>query len=196
MAEPFLKENGLTWNDSKISVDEILKNKILNSNNLTQKLNILSIAADLNLPKIYVQNGLSNIFKSIGYILGSNLDCVIELSHLGNIYTKNKLTYHIPTQIKKESFFVKKATVKSLLGKTKEQRVVINRDNFDKEAIRIIITFNIYLEMGTTDKFQKTLYDKMRLSIKTREKENKQIFEVQNMNIQKHTSSQVASLKK
>jgi len=50
--------------------------------------------------------------------------------------------------------------------------------------------------MGTTDKFQKTLYDKMRLSIKTREKENKQIFEVQNMNIQKHPSSQVASLKK
>ena len=139
ITESFLKENGLTWNDSKISVDDILKSRILDSGNLTQKLNILSIAADLNLPKVYVQNGLSNIFKSIGYILATNSDCVIELTILGNIFSKNKLVYHLPTKIKKEDLFVRKATVKSLLVKAKPRgEVVINRENFDKSNIRII----------------------------------------------------------
>lgn len=118
LSENFLKENQLRLDETKIDKNLELKQ---NGKNMIQKLNILALASELNLPKRFIQAGLKNLFTSIAFLLENNPFCVIELGALGNLYSNNRFVYHVPMKPKNDNYFIKKKTVKSLLGKYKDE---------------------------------------------------------------------------
>jgi hypothetical protein len=98
-----------------------------------QKLNILLISSNLNLPKIYVQKGLNNLFSALGELLKNNNNCKIELGSLGNIDSNDKIISHSPIKIKKESIFNNKLSVKGLLLKSLDKS--LNFSNINMNSI-------------------------------------------------------------
>jgi len=127
----FLKENDLKWDESKFYFEKLPETKFNSSLASIQKLNLLLISSELNLPKIYVQNGLNNMFKSIGIMLNSNINCVVDLGILGNLHCYNKLIHHIPTRQKKDIIFNKKASVKALLLKNFDENVIMKKTSLN-----------------------------------------------------------------
>lgn len=126
LSEAFLKENQLRLDETKFDKNVEVKQT---SKNMVQKLNILALASELNLPKRFIQSGLKNLFSSIAFLLESNPNCVIEMGSLGNLYSNNRFVYHMPMKIKNDNYFIKKKTVKSLLGKYKEE--MTTKDQMD-----------------------------------------------------------------
>ena len=125
LSDLFLKENELRWDETKCNIDNKQNNK-----SAVQKLNILALSSELNLPKRFVQSGLNNLFNAIANLLSANQNCVIELGSIGNLYSNNRFIYHLPMKIKNENFFVKKKTVKALLGKYNEE--MTTKDQIDQ----------------------------------------------------------------
>ena len=105
------------------------------SKSMTHKLNILALSSELNLPKRFVQAGLNNLFASIAFLLESNQNCVIELGNLGNLFSNNRFVYHLPMKIKNDNFFIKKKTVKALLGKYNEE--ITTKDQMDASSSKL-----------------------------------------------------------
>lgn len=132
-SEMFLKENELKWDDSRFTFENLPENKFNYSMASVQKLNLLLISSELNLPKIYVQSGLNNMFKTIGMILSSNLSCVIDLGVLGIVHGNKKVIHQVPTKQRKESIFNKKASIKSLLLKNYDENLNYNKKNSTKK---------------------------------------------------------------
>jgi len=98
-----------------------------------QKLNLLLISSEINLPKIYVQNGLNNIFRSMGLLLKTNFNCVLDLGIIGNLHCLSKSIYHTTTKKKKQNIFNKKASIKALLLKNFEENIIPKKlQNNDK----------------------------------------------------------------
>lgn len=124
LSDIFLKENYLKWDESKFYFEKLPETKFNSSLASIQKLNLLLISSELNLPKIYVQNGLNNLFKSIGFLLTTNLNCILDLGILGNLHCSNKIVHHTPTKQKKEIIFNKKASVKALLLKNFNENII------------------------------------------------------------------------
>jgi|LauGreDrversion4_2_1035121.scaffolds.fasta_scaffold402363_2 hypothetical protein len=126
LSDSFLRENQLRLDETKIDKNIEMKQT---SKTMIQKLNILALASELNLPKRFIQSGLKNLFSSIAFLLESNPNCVIEMGSLGNLYSNNRFVYHLPMKIKNDNYFIKKKTVKSLLGKYKEE--MTTKDQMD-----------------------------------------------------------------
>lgn len=123
-SDMFLKENDLKWDENKFYFEKLPEEKFNASSATIQKLNLLHISSELNLPKIYVQTGLNNIFKAIGSLLNQNFNCCLDIGSLGNLHCLNKTVYHVTSKIKKQNFFNKKASVKSLLFKSNTNEII------------------------------------------------------------------------
>jgi hypothetical protein len=136
VSEGYLKENDLRWDDSKFYYEKIPDVKVNSNVAQVQKLNLLAIASELNLPKIYVQSGLNNLFKAVAFLLSSSASCLIDLGFLGNLHCVNKGVYHIPTKLRKDSMFNKKTTVKALLGKFTEDVTTTKDANIANDGER------------------------------------------------------------
>jgi len=100
--DSFLKQHSLKWDDSRFNTEKYVSTILHVNRQQVQKINIFAISNELNLPNIYVQTGLNNIFKAIGTILSTNNNCIIELGPLGNIYCLNRLVYHHPSKNKND----------------------------------------------------------------------------------------------
>ena len=100
--DSFLKQHNLKWDDSRFNTEKYVSTILQVNGQQVQKINIFAISNELNLPNIYVQTGLNNIFKAIGSILTTNSNCVIELGSMGNIFCLNKLVYHLPSKNKND----------------------------------------------------------------------------------------------
>ena len=133
LSDLFLKENELRWDETK-NVDNKQNNK-----SAVQKLNILALSSELNLPKRFVQSGLNNLFNAIANLLSLNPNCAIELGNIGNLYSNNRFVYHLPMKIKNENFFVKKKTVKALLGKYNEE--MTTKDQIDQSLSKLLSNY-------------------------------------------------------
>ena len=107
--DDFLNDYSLKWNTDKFNTEM----EITSSSNIV-KLNIGIIGDNLNIAKIYVQNGLQNIFKGCMNILSENNTSVIELGVLGNIYCQNKKVFQIPMKINNDSNARKKITIRTM----------------------------------------------------------------------------------
>jgi hypothetical protein len=124
LSEMFLKENDLKWDENKFCFEKLPPEKFNAASSTIQKLNLLHISSELNLPKIYVQTGLNNIFKAIGSILNTNNNCCLDIGSLGNLHCLNKTTYHVSSKIKKDNLFNRKASIKSLLFKSNNNDIL------------------------------------------------------------------------
>lgn len=109
--------------ENKFCFDKIPDDNLNGSNAQTQKLNLLLISSNLNLPKIYVQKGLNNMFTALGELLKTNPNCMIDLGILGNLQLVNKMLSHIPIKIKKESIFNNRVSVRGLLLKSLDKNL-------------------------------------------------------------------------
>ena len=67
----FLREHNLKIEDNS-NYEKRYKNKFGDSQPQIEKLNIIAISNELNTKKSLVQNGLNNIFNTIGYLLENN----------------------------------------------------------------------------------------------------------------------------
>jgi hypothetical protein len=85
----------------------------------------------LNLPKIYLQNGLNNLFKAIGENLNSNKNCSLDLETLGILRSNNNIVFHIPVRVKKDSIFKNKVSVRGLMLKTIDKSLNLSNFNFN-----------------------------------------------------------------
>jgi len=101
--DSFLKQHNLKWDDSRFNTEKYVSTILQVNGQQVQKINIFAISNELNLPNIYVQTGLNNIFKAIGTILTSNNSCIIELGVMGNLFCLNKMVYHLPSKNKNDS---------------------------------------------------------------------------------------------
>jgi len=128
LSDIFLKENDLKWDETKFYYEKLPETKFNPNLATVIKINLLLISSELNLPKIYVQNGLNNIFKSIGILLNSNFNSIVDLGVLGNLYSINKVISHTPTKQKKDLIFNKKASVKSLLFKNFDESILAKKN--------------------------------------------------------------------
>ena len=82
----FLREYNLKLDDKNSIYEKQYKLKFSNSQPQIEKLNLIQISNELNTKKILVQNGLNNLFNTIGYLLENNSKCQIDLGILGIIY--------------------------------------------------------------------------------------------------------------
>ena len=96
----FLREHNLKWDETKSTYESLYRNKYENTKPQVEKLNYIYISTNLNTKKILVQNGLNNLFNSIGYLLESTPSCLLDLGNLGQ--------------------FNKKTTIKSLIDRTQK----------------------------------------------------------------------------
>jgi hypothetical protein len=85
----------------------------------------------LNLPKIYLQNGLNNLFKAIGELLNLNKNCSLDLETLGIIQSNNNIVFHIPIRLKKDFIFKNKVSVRGLMLKTIDKSLNLTNVNFN-----------------------------------------------------------------
>lgn len=118
ISDLFLNENELIWDENKFSFEKI-QDESLNGNNAEyQKLNLIFISANLNLPKIYVQKGLNNMFSALGELLKTKANCNVDLGSLGSLMCEEKTLSHAPVKIKKETIFNNRVSVRGLLLKS------------------------------------------------------------------------------
>ena len=125
----FLKEHNLKWDEQQSTYEGLYREKYENSQPQIEKLNYIVISTELNTKKILVQNGLNNLFNSIGYLLENNSNCLIDLGVLGQFISNNKLVYQNPSKLKNEAINTKKTTIKSLLNRTKN---IVNKPEEEK----------------------------------------------------------------
>ena len=123
----FLREHNLKWDETKSTYEGLYRNKYENTKPQIEKLNYIYISTNLNTKKILVQNGLNNLFNSIGYLLESTPNCLLDLGNLGQFLCNNRVVYQVPSKIKGDSVSNKKTTIKSLIdrnnkGLSKEER--------------------------------------------------------------------------
>ena len=64
----FLREHNLKVEDKNNNYDKQYKLKFGNSQPQIEKLNLIAISNKLNTKKILVQNGLTNLYNTIGYL--------------------------------------------------------------------------------------------------------------------------------
>ena len=137
MTDFFLREHNLRWNEAKSTYESLYRIKYENAQPQTEKLNYIVISTELNTKKILVQNGLNNLFNSIGYLLENTSNCLIDLGILGQFSCNNRLVYQIPSKLKNDSISNKKTTIKSLIDRTqkvqnKEEEKIETIDNLEE----------------------------------------------------------------
>ena len=131
LAELFLKENELEWDEEKFNFEKIEDPNMNGMNAQPQKLNLLLISSMLNLPKIYLQNGLNNIFRALGETLNLNPDCSIDFGILGILQSNNNIISHTPVRIKKESIFNNKVSIRGLMLKSVDKSLNLSQMNLN-----------------------------------------------------------------
>ena len=116
----FMREHNLKWDETKSTYEGLYRNKYENTKPQTEKLNYIYISTNLNTKKILVQNGLNNLFNSIGFLLESTQNCLLDLGNLGQFICNNRLVYQVPSKLKGDNVSNKKTTIKSLIGRTQK----------------------------------------------------------------------------
>jgi len=116
----FLREHNLKWDETKSTYEGLYRNKYENTKPQTEKLNYIYISTNLNTKKILVQNGLNNLFNSIGFLLESTQNCLLDLGNLGQFLCNNRVVYQVPSKLKGDNVSNKKTTIKSLIGRTQK----------------------------------------------------------------------------
>ena len=116
----FLREHNLKWDETKSTYESLYRNKYENTKPQVEKLNYIYISTNLNTKKILVQNGLNNLFNSIGYLLESTPSCLLDLGNLGQFLCNNRVVFQVPSKIKSDSVSNKKTTIKSLIDRTQK----------------------------------------------------------------------------
>ena len=116
----FLREHNLKWDETKSTYESLYRNKYENTKPQVEKLNYIYISTNLNTKKILVQNGLNNLFNSIGYLLESTPSCLLDLGNLGQFLCDNRVVFQVPSKIKSDSVSNKKTTIKSLIDRTQK----------------------------------------------------------------------------
>ena len=129
LSDHFLKEHNLKFDEKNSNYDKQYKIKYGMKQPKIEKLNYIAISTELNAKKILVQNGLNNIFNSIGYVLENNPNCQIDLGVLGIIKGNNKLVYQTPSKVKGDAVMNKKTTVQSLINRNKNYQDENDEDN-------------------------------------------------------------------
>ena len=129
----FLREHNLKVEDKNNNYDKQYKLKFGNSQPQIEKLNLIAISNELNTKKILVQNGLNNLFNTIGYLLENNSKCQIDLGILGIIHSNNLNIIQIPNKIKNDTIMNKKTTIQSLMERIKKQDHEKNEENEGEE---------------------------------------------------------------
>ena len=124
----FLREHNLKIEDNS-NYEKRYKNKFGDSQPQIEKLNIIAISNELNTKKSLVQNGLNNIFNTIGYLLENNPTCQIDLGILGIIHCNNLNVSQTPSKVKNDSASNKKTTVQSLMERIKKNENDENGEN-------------------------------------------------------------------
>ncbi len=132
LADIFLKENDLDWNEDKFNYEYIDDPNLNGMNAQPQKLNLLLISSMLNLPKIYLQNGLNNLFKAIGDNLNMSENCSIDMETLGILQSNNNIVFHIPVKVKKESILKNKVSIRGLMLKSIDKSLNLSITNLNK----------------------------------------------------------------
>ena len=144
----FLKEHNLKIDEKKSIYDKQFKLKYSNLQPQIEKLNLIAISTELNTKKILVQNGLNNLFNTIGYLLQNNHICTIDLGILGIIHSNNLIIYQIPSKVKNDAVMNKKTTVQSLIERIKKNPEE-KKEEEEKNKNDIIQNENIdNLQMG------------------------------------------------
>jgi len=123
ISDLFLKENELKWDENKFSFDKIQDDNLNGTNAEYQKLNLIYISSSLNLPKIYVQKGLNNLFSALGELLKTYAKCNLDLGSLGSLLCDNKTLSHVPLKVKKETIFNNRVSVRGLLLKSLDKNL-------------------------------------------------------------------------
>ena len=140
MTDFFLREHNLRWDESKSKYESLYRIKFENTQPQTEKLNYIIISTELNTKKILVQNGLNNLFNSIGYLLETTSNCILDLGILGQFTCNNRLVYQTPSKLKNDSISNKKTTIKSLIDRAQkiqnknEEEIADNLEDNEKEA--------------------------------------------------------------
>ena len=116
----FLREHNLKWDETKSTYESLYRNKYESTKPQVEKLNYIYISTNLNTKKILVQNGLNNLFNSIGYLLESTPSCLLDLGNLGQFLCNNRVVFQVPSKIKSDSVSNKKTTIKSLIDRTQK----------------------------------------------------------------------------
>lgn len=116
----FLREHNLKWDETKSTYEGLYRAKYENTKPQTEKLNYIYISTNLNTKKILVQNGLNNLFNSIGYLFESTPNCLLDLGNLGQFICNNRVIYQVPSKLKGDSVSNKKTTIKSLIDRTQK----------------------------------------------------------------------------
>ena len=116
----FLREHNLKWDETKSTYEGLYRAKHENTKPQTEKLNYIYISTNLNTKKILVQNGLNNLFNSIGYLFESTPNCLLDLGNLGQFICNNRVIYQVPSKLKGDSVSNKKTTIKSLIDRTQK----------------------------------------------------------------------------
>ena len=114
----FLREHNLKWDETQSTYESLYRNKYENTKPQIEKLNYIYISTNLNTKKILVQNGLNNLFNSIGYLLESTPNCLLDLGNLGQFICNNRVVHQVPSKIKGDSVSNKKTTIKSLIDRS------------------------------------------------------------------------------
>ena len=112
ISDSLLNEFSLKWDESRFNCEKDISPRI----NML-KLNLLAIGANLNIPKIYIHNGLQNLFKACLFIISEHKVAVIDLGPLGNFYSKNHIVFHLPSKVKNQISSTGKISIKTLLEK-------------------------------------------------------------------------------
>lgn len=131
LAELFLKENDLVWDEEKFNFEQLEDPNLNGMKAQPQKLNLLLISSMLNLPKIYLQNGLNNIFRALGEKLSLNPNCSIDLGALGILQSNDNLVSHKPIRLKKETFFNNKVSIRGLMLKSIDKSLNFSQLNLN-----------------------------------------------------------------
>lgn len=129
LADIFLSENDIQWNEEKFCFENLDDPNLNGQTAQPQKLNLLLISSMLNLPKIYLQNGLNNLFKALGEKLNLNPNCSIDLGIMGILQSNNNVVFHTPVRVKKESIFKNKVSIRGLMLKSVDKSLNFSINN-------------------------------------------------------------------
>ena len=162
MTDFFLREHNLRWNESKSTYESLYRIKFENIQPQTEKLNYIVISTELNTKKILVQNGLNNLFNSIGYLLETTSNCRLDLGILGQFICENKLVYQNPSKLKNDSISNKKTTIKSLIDRTQKAQIQNEEEKADN-----------YENLEDNEKEAEELNEKIKKDISEAEKDDK-----------------------